>query len=132
MYRPRSVIRTIIGVLVAILLVTLILGLVFSYPNWFNGTNVQWPSDFISLIVGLLVAVIIIGIMLRIVFAIIFGPTHYHRYRRWGWEGPWGQDAEDVLDQRYARGEITREQYNQMREDLYKSRQSGGPYERPR
>lgn len=31
------------------------------------------------------------------------------------------KSAEDILDERYARGELTREQYLQMKEDLKKA-----------
>lgn len=55
-----------------------------------------------------------------IIFAasrLIFGP--------WGWGGGWRRgywyhygDAREILRQRYARGEITKEQYDQMMRDL--------------
>ena len=34
---------------------------------------------------------------------------------------PMSRSAEDILAERYAKGEITREQYMQMKEDLKKS-----------
>ena len=48
----------------------------------------------------------------------------------WGWgrgyhQGSWGSDglyALEILNQRYARGEITKEQYDQMKTDLLHSR----------
>ncbi|MDG6985396.1 MAG: SHOCT domain-containing protein [Nitrososphaerota archaeon] len=50
------------------------------------------------------------------------------RWAFWGWGGGWGHrysyrygyggDAKDILRQRYARGEITKEQFDQMMRDL--------------
>lgn len=122
MYRPRSPLRIVIAVLIIILLGTVIVGLVASWPNWFNDMNTQEPWHFPGFLIGLLITLIILGILVRVVLSLIFGPMHYRRYRRWSWEGPGGQDGRDILDQRYARGEITREQYNQMLEDLRRNR----------
>lgn len=43
----------------------------------------------------------------------------------WGWGGGWGRryyyrygDAKDILRQRYARGEISKDQFEQMTRDL--------------
>lgn len=123
MYRPRNVFRTIIAVLIIILLATTIIGLVVSWPNWINVTSSKETWTFPGVLIGLLIFVIVLGILFRIVFGLIFGPLHYHRYRRWYGGGPWGQDAHDILDQRYARGEITKEQYDQMSKDLMRNRQ---------
>lgn len=122
MYRPRRVLRIVIAVLIIILLGTVIVGLIASWPNWFNGMNTQEPWQFPGFLIGLLITLIILGILVRVVLSLIFGPMHYRRYRQWSWEGPWGQNAQDILDQRYARGELTREQYNQMLEDLRRNR----------
>ncbi|MDG6902652.1 MAG: SHOCT domain-containing protein [Nitrososphaerota archaeon] len=49
----------------------------------------------------------------------------------WGWGGGWGWrrrywygygDAREILRQRYARGEITKEQFEQMSRDLEQHR----------
>ncbi len=65
----------------------------------------------ISLIVGLIIIfIIIIGLVVLVVWAA----------RRTSSPGGAArpQTARDVLELRYARGEITREQYQQMKEDL--------------
>jgi uncharacterized membrane protein len=52
------------------------------------------------------------------VFGLIF-----HPWRRWGYWHPyyhrgWGNGASDILEERYAKGDITREEYLQKRQDL--------------
>jgi putative membrane protein len=56
------------------------------------------------------------------IFFIIFGVS---RLIFWPWGGGWRRgywnhygDAREILRQRYARGEITKEQYDQMMRDL--------------
>lgn len=123
MYRPRRVIGTVIAALVILLLAIVIVGLVVSWPGWFNDTTSPWNVP--GVLVSLLITLIILGILARVVLGVIFGPRYGRRYRRWYGYGPWEQDARDMLDQRYARGEITREQYDQMRRDM--EREHGEP-----
>ncbi len=41
----------------------------------------------------------------------------------WYYRSGWDEDAFEILDERYARGEITKEQYDQMAEDLRRRRE---------
>lgn len=135
MQTPNRVLRTIIGILVIVLLATVIIGLVVGWPGWINWSNdstVQWPSHFIGLIVGLIITLIVISIIIRVMFGVMNGPMRYHHHRRWDWDEPWSGNAEEILDMRYARGEITKEQYVQMKDDLRKDRMGPGPNDRPK
>jgi putative membrane protein len=58
-----------------------------------------------------------------VIAAIVYAISTLNRSQR-GWAGPTGEPPLDILDRRYARGEITREQYEQMRQDL--TRRGGG------
>jgi uncharacterized membrane protein len=47
----------------------------------------------------------------------------FHPWRRWGYWHPyyhrgWGNGAHDILEERYAKGDITREEYLQKRQDM--------------
>ncbi len=72
------------------------------------------PYGWISMIIGLVFTVVILGgLVWLVVWAV----------RRSGTGGfpsgtPSGMSAKEIAQQRYARGEITREQYQQLIEDL--------------
>ena len=62
-------------------------------------------------------------IFLIIIVALIFGPRRYwwgYRYHPYGWHPAPGSRAEalSILEARYARGEIQREEYLQKKQDL--------------
>jgi putative membrane protein len=67
-----------------------------------------------------------IGSIFGIILLVWFVSMIFHPWRRWGWYHPyysrrWGpppQTALDVLEERYAKGEIQREEYIQKRNDL--------------
>ena len=62
--------------------------------------------------VGLIWLAILVGIVLLVVWLVRqFSHSGYHGGHR-------ADDAMEILRQRYARGEITREQFEQMKKDL--------------
>lgn len=59
------------------------------------------------------------------VLSLIFHPWrrwgYYHPYyaRRWGWGGPPATPtALDILEERYAKGDVAREEYLQKKQDM--------------
>ncbi|MEO5949965.1 MAG: SHOCT domain-containing protein [Candidatus Saccharimonadales bacterium] len=74
-----------------------------------NGHGVDSSWGFVMM---LLWAVIIAGIILVIVR---FARGHEHRG-----VSPRGQDAVDIVKERYAKGEIDKEQFEQLKKDLAK------------
>lgn len=82
------------------------------YGPWYG----PW---FIFPIIGLAVMIIVV--------LLVFGPRGPFSYfgRRGGWgdhpesgRGSSGESALDILKRRYASGELTREQFEQMRRDI--------------
>ncbi|MGE5667917.1 MAG: SHOCT domain-containing protein [Betaproteobacteria bacterium] len=74
------------------------------YQWWWHGFGFMWMFPFFFLI----------GMVLCVVF-----------FARGGWFGRTRHDrrepretGRDILDRRFARGEITREEYQRMRKDL--------------
>jgi putative membrane protein len=59
------------------------------------------------------------GLRLLVFAAIVVAVVYVVRaLARRGWHGPRGESAREILEKRYARGEITREQFEQMKRDL--------------
>ncbi len=119
--------RRIIGLVIAALLVVLLAALIASILwNWPDSTNDMSANGFPLWLLGLFFVFIFFGIIVRLIFWVIFGAQYGRRYWSYDWSGPRGASAEDILDQRYAKGEIPREQYIQMKDDLYRDRRKVG------
>ena len=91
----------------------------FTTPPMVNGmAHYGWwfPFGGIWLFLGFL---LFFGVLRRA----FWGPWWWGGYRRgrWGWDGRREDVAYHILRERYARGEITKEQYDAMMRDL------GGP-----
>ncbi len=83
-----------------------------------NGIPLIWPWDLLGVIFSILVSILIIVIIVRIIIRIVTGggrrPYYYHDY----FHGKNKNSALDILQERYAKGEITKEQYESMKKDL--------------
>jgi len=87
--------------------------------NYTGGwVGIAWGA--VGTLIGLFFLFIFIWIIVWLVRSLAWVPRGY-RYssrNRWTW---WDHDdALEILRERYARGEITKEQYDKMREDLEK------------
>lgn len=69
-----------------------------------------WGLGFGWIFMLLFWAIIIIGIIAAVRWFAASGPRHHHEPRR--------KNALDILEERYARGEIQREEYQQKKQDL--------------
>jgi putative membrane protein len=117
-----------------------------STRSWTGNRGLPWL--YAALVVGGIVAILAIGIIWTFVvrpawypgqvfypwfpfgffwiwplfgFFFIFFVAKWFLWGSWGWRSDYrhyGGDAEKILSERYARGEITKEQFEQMRKDL--------------
>ena len=81
------------------------------------GTGPYYVGPFFFFPFGFLIIILVAFFALRLVF---WGWG-------WGWRGGYGRggwgygNAKEILSRRYARGEITKEQFDQMKKDLDES-----------
>jgi uncharacterized membrane protein len=57
-------------------------------------------------------------LILILVFSLIFRRRYYYYGHPYWWRGMNRSDARSILEERYAKGEIKREEYLQMKQDL--------------
>jgi hypothetical protein len=87
-----------------------------------------WIPGVIAGIIGLIFVIILITWAFSWAFRPWGRPWRARRYAGWGWgwwggPGLWGDDsAVGIIRERYARGEITKEQFDQMMRDLEEER----------
>ena len=85
----------------------------YGYPSY--GHMLGWGIG--GLLISVLVWVIIVCVIVAVIRRIIWGSRHGHR--RWRhWEGMNGASGLDVLNERYAKGEINKEEYEQKKKDI--------------
>jgi len=102
----------VLGFVLVLVGITFVVGLLL-LPIAIVG-RIFFPLSPLGWLLGFLFLFIIFGI-----FRIIFWPWRWgHRYRHWGGY----DDAYRILRERYARGDITKEQFEQIASDLEKHR----------
>jgi len=116
--RPDNTLRWVLSILIIVVLVVILIGL-FVYPptTWQSPTPGYFPFWFF----GFFIAMFFLFFIIRILFWGLFGMPRWRYMRHGGWyEGQ--RTAQQTLDERYARGEITRDQYLQMKDDLMRGK----------
>ncbi|MFT4097589.1 MAG: SHOCT domain-containing protein [Rhodoblastus sp.] len=81
--------------------------------TWSYDTVWSWPFHGIGPLGALLIVVFLAWLLLR--------DRRPREAAGWSWPqqpGPAAESARDILDKRYARGEITKDQYEAMKRDL--------------
>jgi uncharacterized membrane protein len=115
-HKRRGFLRWIFAAIFAILLIGLVAGL-FVFAGLIGPVGPRpyfgWPFFFFPF--GFFVFVFALFFIFRFAFwGWGWGRGGYH-HRSWGSDGPY---ALDILNRRYASGEITKEQYDQMKADI--------------
>ena len=88
---------------------------------FFHGIPILEPWGWVSAIISILVTVILISIFVRIILRIVRGERCHFHGRRYGYCGAdenQASPARTILDERYAKGEISDEEYRRMKENL--------------
>jgi putative membrane protein len=124
--RPARVLRLAIAALVVAVLAIVLIFVLVGIADSNYGTG---GRSFPFWVLGVIFVVFIVLFLARLVIWGVLGYPLY-RFRRYWQYGPYTGErgAEQVLDGRYARGEINREQYQQMRDDIRRGGSGGsGP-----
>ncbi len=88
---------------------------------FFHGVPILEPWGWASAIISILVTVIIISVFVRIILRIVRGDRCHFHGRRFGYcegDGSQTSSARTILDERYAKGEVSEEEYQRMKENL--------------
>jgi putative membrane protein len=80
-------------------------------PIGWYGWGVGWA---IQAIIGIFIFLFFFWVILHFLRSFRWHEG-YHRYRRWWFDD---EDALEILRRRYAKGEISKEEYEKMKEDL--------------
>ncbi len=119
--RRNSALFALVAVIICFVVVLAIVAALFAPSGefWLDGTHMQfdWSGMWWLMILGMLVPVVIVLIVVLAILSL--RPTARVQY---GWRYEQSPDqkrqALEVLGERYARGEITREEYLRMKDDL--------------
>ena len=76
----------------------------------------HWP--FFGGIFSILIAILIIAIIVRIIIRVATGRGYRHHHWHDYYHDESKSSALNILQERYAKGEITKEQYEGMKKDL--------------
>jgi len=120
MYHPMRWVWIGLGVLLVVFGGLWLLGGVWLLPYYGYGMPmIRW--GFPLGVFGFIVAVVFIMMIVRLaLWGSWVGHRRYYRYH-----GYYGESrAEEILRERYARGEITKEQFDQMMQDIRRDRPS--------
>jgi putative membrane protein len=108
----------IIGILVLFLVVALVASAMYFWAPYAMGTTPNISHPFFVFFFFFPLGFILFLLLIALVIRLAFRPWRRGYYRRWrDWD-----DANEILRQRYARGEITKEQFEQMQRDLEQHR----------
>lgn len=121
--------------IVVLIAIAVIIGVGFSlaqgqFPSW-SGALAAW-SWVVTVILVILAVVIVIGVVRLVVMGVRGEPYSRHHERRFDRrreadESAQGPSAVEIARQRFARGEISEDQYDQILQKLAKGSEAPSP-----
>ncbi len=87
---------------------------------WYGMHGMGWGMMGFGWIFGGLFFVLFLTLIVFLIVRLVRGPRHWYKHMHHGHYGHHGyyEDPLEILKHRYAKGEITKEQYEDMKKDL--------------
>ena len=91
------------------------------YYNGYYGVGHMLGWGLFGILISILIWIFVIWLIIAIVRRIIGGPGWHHSrhdWREWRRQMRSSSSALDILDERYAKGDINKEEYEQKKKDI--------------
>ena len=119
---------TVIGLFLLVLIVVISLVIIAAATGGFGSGYYYWRSMGGMMGLGWIFMLIPLTFLIILFVTLMLAATRPNTLRPYHW-GPWGQwtdyehrDANMVLEERYAKGKISREEFMRIKEDLKTNR----------
>lgn len=89
----------------------------YGYPGYSDFGH-MFGLGIVGLLVMVIFWIIFVWLIVAIIRRVVWGS--HHRHEKWGhWQSMMRNPGVDILNERYAKGEINKEEYEQKKKDIF-------------